>query len=182
MADDITLLYHEILDKVHKAKTKKEKVHILKKYKSDGLKMVIKSSFDPKIEWAIPEGDVPFEVNGAPDGTEHTRLATESKKLWHFIKGADRHITQNKREYMYIQLLEGLSAGEARVLNGAKDKALHRIYKGLSADVVKEAFGWNDGFMIPDPNAPKETYDRQGNRIVASDSYPQASGSANGVG
>ena len=36
--------------------------------------------------------------------------------------------------------------------------------------------------MIPDPNAPKETYDRQGNRIVASDSYPQASGSANGVG
>ena len=75
MADDITLLYHEILDKVHKAKTKKEKVHILKKYKSDGLKMVIKSSFDPKIEWAIPEGDVPFEVNDAPDGTEHNRLA-----------------------------------------------------------------------------------------------------------
>ena len=33
MADDITLLYHEILDKVHKAKTKKEKVHILKSTK-----------------------------------------------------------------------------------------------------------------------------------------------------
>ena len=70
MADDITLLYHEILDKVHKAKTKKEKVQLLKKYNTAGLKMVIKSSFDPKIEWAIPEGDVPFEVNDAPDGTE----------------------------------------------------------------------------------------------------------------
>ena len=182
MADDFTLLYHEVLDQVHKAKTKEQKVKVLKKYDTAGLRMVIKASFDPNIYWAIPEGDVPFRVNDAPDGTEHTRLATESKKLWHFIKGADKNINQNKRENMYIQMLEGLSAGEARVLNGAKDKALHKIYKGLSEFVVKEAFGWNDGYVVPDPNAPKETFDRQGNRIVASDSYPQLKGAANGVG
>ena len=45
------LLYSEILELVHKAKTKKEKVRILKHYNSDGLRMIIKSSFDPKIKW-----------------------------------------------------------------------------------------------------------------------------------
>ena len=80
-----TLLYSEILDKVHKAKTKDQKVSLLKQNDSEGLRMVIKSSFDPKIEWSIPEGEVPYRANDVPAGTEHTVLAMESKKLWHFI-------------------------------------------------------------------------------------------------
>ena len=39
-----TLLYSEILDKVHKAKTKDQKVSLLKQNDSEGLRMVIKSS------------------------------------------------------------------------------------------------------------------------------------------
>ena len=31
----------------------------------------------------------------------------------------------------------------------AKDKKIHQMYKGLSKDVVKEAFGWNDNFAKP---------------------------------
>ena len=38
------------------------------------------------------------------------------------------------------------------------------MYKGLSKDVVKEAFGWDDNFMIPAP-----------------EKYPQAPGSASGI-
>jgi len=45
--------------------------------------------------------------------------------------------------------LEGLSQGEAEVVVAAKDKKLHQVYKGLSAVVVKEAFGWNDEFVDP---------------------------------
>ena len=75
-----TLLYSEILDKVHKAKTKDQKVSLLKQNDSEGLRMVIKSSFDPKIQWAMPEGEVPFRANEAPMGTEHTVLAMEAKK------------------------------------------------------------------------------------------------------
>ena len=45
-------------------------------------------------------------------------------------------------------MLEGLSQGRSReVLVAAKDKKLHQVYKGLSAAVVKEAFGWNDQFI-----------------------------------
>ena len=147
-----TLLYSEILDKVHKAKTKDQKVSILKQNDSEGLRMVIKSSFDPKIEWAIPEGEVPYKPNDVPAGTEHTVLAMESKKLWHFIKGADKGTPQHKKEQMFIQMLEGLHDSEAKLLIAAKDKRIHQVYKGLSTNVVKEAFDWNDDYKVDDQN------------------------------
>ena len=141
-----SLLFSEILDKVHKAKTKEAKEKILKDHDNQSLRMVIKSSFDPKIEWVLPVGDVPFKPNDAPAGTEHTRLASEAKKLYHYIKGGDNDTPQYKKELMFIQLLEGLHETEAKLVINAKDKKLHQIYKGLSKEVVKEAFGWNDEF------------------------------------
>ena len=141
-----SLLFSEILDKVHKAKTKDAKVEILKKFDNQSLRMVIKSSFDPKIVWELPVGDVPFKPNDAPAGTEHTRLASEAKKLYHYIKGGDNDTPKYKKELMFVQLLEGLHETEAKLVINAKDKKLHQIYKGLSKEVVKEAFGWNDEF------------------------------------
>ena len=47
MANGITLLFSEILDKVHKAKTKSEKVAILIVNDSSSLRMLLKASFDP---------------------------------------------------------------------------------------------------------------------------------------
>ena len=47
-------------------------------------------------------------------------------------------------------MLEGLHPDEAELLVAAKDKALHKEYKGLSTNVVKEAFFWNDDFMVID--------------------------------
>jgi len=46
-------------------------------------------------------------------------------------------------------MLEGLHKDEAKVLIAMKDKALNKTYKGLTADMVKEAFGWNDDFVKP---------------------------------
>ena len=144
-----TLLFSEVLDKVHKAKTKAQKVDILRKNDNASLRMVLKSSFDPKIKWSMPSGDVPFMPNDAPAGTDHTRLATEAKKLYHFIEGADNTTPKMKKENMFIQMLEGLHESEARLVIAAKDKRLHQVYKGLSKDVVKEAFNWNDDFVNP---------------------------------
>ena len=138
-------------------------MNLLREYNHDALRMVIKSSFDPKIVWDLPKGDVPYIRNEAPEGTEHTSLSYESRKLYHFIKGADNQINQNKREAMFVQLLEGLHESEAAVLIAAKDKTLHQVYKGLSVNVVKEAFNWDEDFMIDDHHI-----------------YPQAPGPANG--
>ena len=149
---DSTLLFSEILDLVHKAKTKNKKVEILRKYNSDAFRMIIKASFDPKIEWVLPEGNVPFKRNDAPEGTEHSTLAYEARKLWHFIKGADNATVQFKKEQMFIQMLEGLHDSEAKLLIAAKDKKVHQMYKGLSTNVVKEAFDWNDDYKADDQN------------------------------
>ena len=157
------LLISEILDKVSKLKTKKEKVAWLKDQNTDGLRVVIKSSFDPKIKWLLPEGDVPFRRNDAPAGTEHTDLNMESRKLYHFIEGGNYDITQTKRETLFIQVLEGLQESDADVLVAAKEKSLHRKFKGLSDNVVKEAFDWDDEYMKVE-------------------GYPQARGLASGNG
>ena len=142
------LLISEILDKVSKAKTKQNKVALLKQYNSPALRMVIKSSFDPKIKWALPEGEVPVKRNDAPAGTEHSVLSYESRKLYHYIEGGNNLLSQRKRETMFVQMLEGLHETEADVLIAAKDGVLHQMYKGLSANVVKEAFNWTDEFMV----------------------------------
>jgi len=157
------LLISEILAKVSKLKTKKEKVAWLKEHNTDGLRVVIKSSFDPKIKWLLPEGEVPFSRNDAPAGTEHTNLHTESRKLFHFIEGGNYDITQTKRETLFLQILEGLQEEDADVLISAKEKSLHRKFKGLSDNVVKEAFDWDEEYM----------------KI---EGYPQAKGLASGHG
>ena len=147
-----TMLFTEILDKVHKAKTKDKKIEILQQYKTDALKMFLKAAYDPKIEWVFPVGDVPYTPNDAPAGTEHTLLLQESKKLWRFIKGADNVTKKVQKENMFFQMLEGLHESEAKLLINAKDKKLHQIYKGLSSNVVREAFGWDEEFVVPKPD------------------------------
>ena len=147
MQDTYTPLLSEVLKKVHNAKTKEKKVELLKQYDCEPLRMVIKSSFDPNIEWLIPEGEVPFKKNEAAEGTEHTVLRREARKLYRFVKGGDNTLPQFKRENMFIQILEGLHESEAELLINAKEKKLHQVYKGLSKEVVKEAFGWNDNYI-----------------------------------
>jgi hypothetical protein len=142
-----TPLLSEVLDKVHKAKTKTQKIKVLQENDSEALRMIIKSSFDPKIKWAMPSGAVPYRPNDAPDGTEHTLLSQEARRLYHFIEGADNQTPRAQKENMYIQMLEGLHRDEAEVLIFAKDKILHQKYKGLSHEVVKTAFNWNSDYV-----------------------------------
>ena len=143
-----TPLFHEVLSKLSKIKSKKDKVAHLKQHNTDSLRMIIKASFDPKIKWLLPPGEVPYTPNDAPEGTEHSDLSYEARKLYHFIEGGNAGLNQNRREMMFIRLLESLHPDEADIVIAAKDKILHQKYKGLSANVVKEAFDWNDDFMV----------------------------------
>ena len=141
------LSFHEILTKVNNAKDKPKKIEVLRKYDTNELRMFLKGAFDEKLEWLLPEGKPPYTVNEAPVGTEHTWLKQEVKRMFHFLKGGNPQLSQMKRDNMFIQMLEGLSAEEAELLVWAKDGELNKHYKGLTANLVKEAFGWNDDFM-----------------------------------
>ena len=141
------LSFHEILTKVNNAKDKPKKLEVLQKYDTNELRMFLKGAFDDKLEWLLPEGSPPYTPNEAPVGTEHTWLKQEVKRMFHFLKGGNPQLSQMKRDNMFIQMLEGLSAEEAELLVWAKDGELNKHYKGLTANLVKEAFGWNDDFM-----------------------------------
>ena len=141
------LSFHEILTKVNNAKDKPKKIEVLKKYDTNELRMFLKGAFDEKLEWLLPEGSPPYTPNEAPVGTEHTWLKQEVKRMFHFLKGGNPQLSQMKRDNMFIQMLEGLSSEEAELLIWAKDNELNKHYKGLTANLIKEAFGWNDDFM-----------------------------------
>jgi len=158
-----TPLLSEVLQNLGKIKSKKDKVSYLKEHNTDALRQIIKSSFDPKIKWSLPNGEVPYKINEAPEGTEHNVLSYEARKLYHFIEGGNPSLSQNKRESMFIQMLEGLHPDEADILVAAKDKILHQKYKGLSLNVVREAFDWDDNFML-----------------IEHETYPAIPGAANG--
>jgi hypothetical protein len=140
-------LLSEILQKVNNAKDKPKKIEVLKQYDSDALRMIIKGAFDPNIKWALPEGRPPFIENDVPKGTEHGQLKNECKRLWHFIEGADVKTSKTQKETMFIQMLEGLHKEEAELLMNVKDKKLNKVYKGLTASAVQEAFNWDDKFI-----------------------------------
>ena len=145
------LLLSEILTKVHGAKSKAQKIKILKEEDCLALRQICQWSFNPTIESELPSGTPPYIENDAPEGTEHTLLRTESNGLWHFVKtngkSADPNLQATLRERMFIRLLEGLHKDEAELLCTVKDKRLHQVYKGLSTQVVSEAFGWNEEFQ-----------------------------------
>ncbi len=111
--------------------------------------MILKGAFDPKIEWDLPVGDPPYIANEAPAGTEHTYLEMEAKRLYNFAKGGNDQLNKIRKETLFIQMLEGLHASEAKVLIDVKNKSLNKSYKGLTSDMVKEAFGWNADFVKP---------------------------------
>ena len=142
-------LISEIFTKINNAKDKPKKVEVLRQYDSPGMRMILKGAFDPKIEWDLPPGTPPYIANEAPAGTEHTFLEVEAKRLYNFAKGGNDQLNKIRKETLFIQMLEGLHADEAKVLIDVKNKSLNKTYKGLTSEMVKEAFGWNADFVKP---------------------------------
>ena len=142
-------LISEIFTKINNAKDKPKKIEVLRQYDTPGMRMILKGAFDPKIEWDLPEGTPPYIANEAPAGTEHTYLEVEAKRLYNFAIGGNDQLNKIRKETLFIQMLEGLHADEAKVLIDVKNKSLNKTYKGLTSEMVKEAFGWNADFVKP---------------------------------
>ena len=141
-------LLSEILTKIHGAKTKAQKVKILRENNTLAMRQILIWAFDPNVESALPDGAPPYIENDAPAGTEHTRLDQEADKLYRFVKGGQDSLQSMKRETLFVQMLEGLHADEAKLLINIKDKKLHQVYKGLSSAVVKEGLGLDDDYKV----------------------------------
>ena len=130
---------HEILELASKQRAKAKKVEVLQKYENDALKTIFIWNFDETVISVLPVGEVPFNKNEVPVGTDHTSLRREYKHLYNFVKGGNDGLSGLRREAMFIQMLEGLHPEEAEILCLCKDKRLEDKYK-ITYDIVKQAF------------------------------------------
>ena len=160
-----TPLFHEICTKVNNAKDKPAKIKVLRQYRTAALEMFFKSALCPEVEWMLPEGDVPFIPNEAPEGTEHTLLSASMNKVHNYVRlnrnkrnlepvVGNPDLNSMKREMMFIQLLEGLQRFEPTLLHNvarcAKDTwirnwqrnetliDLSKIPEDISINIVEE--------------------------------------------
>ena len=133
------LLLNEVLQKVSNAKTKQEKIGLLRQYNTDALRSILIANYDDSVISLLPEGDVPYNKNDAPKGTEHTMLEKEYRRLYLFFQGGNSSLKPSQRENLFIQLLEGLHQEEAELLVLVKDKALQSKYK-ITKACIEEAF------------------------------------------
>ena len=57
------------------------------------------------------------------------------------------HYQAIKEKVIFIQMLEGLCAEEAQFLVAVVNQRVNNEYKGFTANLVRDAFNWDDDFM-----------------------------------
>ena len=132
-------LQSEILQAVSSAKTKKQKIEILQEYRSPALVSLFVWNYDDSVKSAIPEGNVPYTPNDAPTPEAQSKLASQYRTLYNYVRGGNVALRQVKRESLFIELLESLHPDEAELICLVKDKDLTKKYR-VTHNVVKEAY------------------------------------------
>lgn len=126
---------HDLLEKIGKLRRTKEKVDALRANDSYVLRVVLQGAFDPSVKWLLPEGNPPYTPNDLVD--LEGILVNEARKILYFVEGF-HDLPQQKREFMFIELLEKVDPKDAILLCAIKNKELP--FKGLTIQHVKEAF------------------------------------------
>ena len=118
----------------------KKKVEWLQKNTSSTLAMVLHHAFDPKIVYKLPPGAPPYKVSDAPAGLGEASLYPETRRLSYLFHNPPPGLRKSQLEGLFISLLEGLHADEAKIVLAMKDKTLHKLYPALTEDIVRKAF------------------------------------------
>ena len=131
----------EILSEASKLKNKKDKVEFLSQYKDrKDLEHIIKGAYHPAIEWLIPAGPLPYNVQfsdvPAPDLADN-RLIQAYRQFRYLVKGGG-DVKQSKREDIYLNIIRSVHKSEAELLMSVVSKKLP--YKGLTRNLMLEIF------------------------------------------
>lgn len=128
---------YEVVEEVKSAKTKKEKIEILKKHETWALKDILKGTLDPKIQWDLPAGQAPYTPNNGHNAPSN--LFKEHKKFKYFVKGGPaKDMLRLKRETLFIGLLESIHPKDAELVVSMVNKK--KIGGGITPNLVNEAF------------------------------------------
>jgi len=147
-------LVPEVLELVRQAKTKQEKVEILRTNTHPALKDILRINFDADVVSLLPEGAPPYTPDEAPEGYSPSSLFKTHKRFKYFFKGAIANGVQPmRREKLFIDVLETMHPTESDLLIEVKDRKL----KGITKALVDEAFPGLVVKAVKQPTAKKAT-------------------------
>jgi len=130
-------LIYEILEAAGKARSKAEKIKILKDHDSWALRDVLRATYDLKVEFLIPDGEPPYTPN-KPESIP-SNLLRKNVDFKYIVKGGIREdMPSFKREKIYIGLLESIHPEDAKVVINMVNRK--KPGNGITEKVVKEAF------------------------------------------
>jgi hypothetical protein len=121
--------------KISELKKKEERVEALKQNNNLAIRSVIAGWFDPRVQFALPEGTPPYVPNKFD---EPKALLQEIPRFYLLTADGNPNLKPIKREQIFIRMLESVNAEDAIMLLSMKDKKCP--YKGITKDVVQAAF------------------------------------------
>jgi len=132
------LMIHEIIDAAKAAKTKEEKINILRKNDSWALRDVLRGTLDAKLGWELPGGKVPYEAN--KEYSIPSNLLKKSTLFKYFVKGnpATKDMKPLRRERMFVELLESIHPRDAELVVQMINK--EKFGGGITVKLVNAAF------------------------------------------
>lgn len=133
-------LVSELFDLVEKAKTKDEKIRLLRVNECEIVKGVLALNYDPKFKFNLPEGRPPYRRDtDKPMGYQETTLNLEARRFYIWLT-PNINLKRIKIESLFIEMLEGLHYTEADLICAVKDKQLTTLYGSITEELVRETF------------------------------------------
>ena len=129
-------LPHLVMEDFTKAKSKAEKIAVLRSNESWALKDILKGSLDPKVKWHLPEGAPPYQPSSHSEPM--ASIFRENTKFRYFVKNNGVDISQMKREQIFIGVLEAVHPKDAELVISMINKK--SPVKGLTYKIAQEAF------------------------------------------
>ena len=137
----MNLEIYEILEKAAAAPTRVEKIEVLKKYNSLGLRDILRAAYDDSIVFTLPPGVPEYQSHVSNEGMAPSSLQRKTKMMTYFVKrGQGDSLPAIKRERIFLQILEGIHPKDAEILIAAKEKKLNGKFKGITKNLIKEVW------------------------------------------
>jgi hypothetical protein len=131
---------YEVFDDFKNAKTKAERIEVLRKNKNFALLSVLQGTFSPNVVFALKK--VPeYRIEEVPPGMSYNHINDALRRVYLFVKDHPQcpaALTEKRKEELLIQILESLEPKEAEVYANMIRKDLKVPY--LTPAIVSEAF------------------------------------------
>lgn len=127
------------LEEISKIRSRKQKIARIHDYSTPQLKTLLDFTFNPKIKWILPEGNIEYKPSEETNQNLNYRLYQETKKMYIFVNiGPYKDLDPKIRLEKFIDIIQTLHPKDAELLMYMKDKKLP--WSNLTKDLFAEAF------------------------------------------